>query len=373
MKVLLNLATPHTALALTIGWSFLSTGGGNRPSDLLAFFSKLHEQDRTLMVESLEGFQETDLVATVYGVGPAGGGAGSIEEAIRSALGLWERVSGGRTIAAFFPAETNSIRSFEAAAMAGVRCLDADATGGRAVPFMEADNFILAGRGTWPLVAATPDGSSLLLDSISDPMQLDALVRELAKGSPSGRAIVLDHIVPVSEARELLTLGVVQLGVTLGNTIQAAANLESLTQQLHTLADAELLGHGVVSAVDLRVRDGFLKGVYRISTSSKELLVAVQNENIALWEMTRGNSEQRDSIESGSLRLHSSPQITTPDRLCALDSRSRMGIHNAELSVGQEIMLFHIPAEDRWRGPLALKLFGPGRFSFPDLMNSLSV
>jgi DUF917 family protein len=224
--------------------------------------------------------------------------------------------------------------------------LDADGTGGRAVPEIRQDNFAIARKSITPLVAVTPDKNVSVLEHASEAGDIEKFVRAISSKLQSGLVAVIDHPIQVKDAKNVLTLGVLSRSIQLGEYIFKNKKNELFRDGFVQKINGKLLIEGQISHIETNhsMKDGFLTGYYYVKDSSKNTLkVFIKNENIACWK----NDELL---------------LTAPDSIITFDLDTLLGVHNSTLKVGQRVLVIGKPATELWKSKKGQELFSPKHF-----------
>ena len=109
---------------------------------------------------------------------------------------------------------------------------------------------------------------------------------------------------------------------------------------------------GTVRSFTMEGRGGFNWGNWQIEGSGKfkgkKLRVWYKNENLVSW-------------------LDDKPYAMCPDLICIVDSKTCEGFSNFGQSGthnGKNVTVFGISANERWRTPKGIEVFGPKHFGF---------
>jgi hypothetical protein len=334
--------TKKIADNMIAGASIFSTGGGFEPEAQRRLMNRLLRKGKTPELVSIDDMDGRDSVFTVYFVGSAANNRIRLPNNLRDCLGVLESET-KRNFGAIFCGETN-IESvvFQIASELDLPVLDADCTGGRAVPETQLDNFVICGRSPLPAVVVTPDGrDTKILKNGRDTKKIEEQVRSIANKSKYKDALVMDHPIDASNARKLLTLGTVSRSIKTGEFIKENRDPKSLVKYL----GGKLLIEGRVSEVSLKDKGGFLEGYYDITGGDDEARVYVKNENLIC-------------------SLNGRIIITPPDLIISIDEMTCMGIHNSRIRKHQEATLIGHRASDLWRTRKGVELFSPRRLGF---------
>lgn len=337
--------TQSKALDIARGASIFATGGGMPYEVQISLIDKVFRSIPSVELVDIDGLREEDCVCTIYGAGSADRTDVDLSEAIQKGLIQMERLIGKKFVAVF-AGETNiEALIFQSAAAVGLPILDADCTGGRAVPELQFDNFSIFGKKILPLVVATLDGKVITLKQTKDERSIEKFVRNIVISTKNSVA-VLDHPVSVRQARQYLTFGVFErsrrVGVFLKKHCGEKDNVKNLAQRLK----GKVLFEGKISDVKLTDKDGFLHGYLEIISASQGVArIYVKNESLVLW-------------------VNSKVVLTPPDLITIIDRAEFIGIHNSQISQHTEVAVLGIPAVSLWRTAEGLTLFNPRKFGF---------
>lgn len=332
--------------SLVLGASIYATGGGDSALIQLERFKRLEQGGAQLELVGIDELPENSLIACAYQIGSVAAPQLELSPILKCCLTTLQSLL-GQEVRAIFPAETGAESMvFEAAALLGCPVLDADISGGRAVPEVSHDNFWLAGLSVAPIVAVAPKLNRLVLTEVEDGLAAEKRLREFALASAPQTVFALDHATAAGRSRAALNLG------SLSRNIRVGASLKNLVGNTQTISNLEkiiggtLLCEGEVASVELSeaVQPGFLCGSYSIRTEAGDLArVYVKNENIGCLVNKRCRA-------------------CVPDLLVLVDMRTLQGVNNSELKTGSQVALLSVEASAPWRTRRGRELFGPRYF-----------
>ncbi len=330
--------------SIVLGSSIYSTGGGLEYSAQLKMFSRLQDVAGTKIVSAKE-LDNNLIVCAAYGVGSAGSSNVKLDLELKNAKILLEEYTGKR-IGAVFSGETNiDVLVIGASIALDLPILDADCTGGRAVPEIQFDNFFVKKHTLLPL-AASAGNKSIIIYEAKHADKIDAMVRKLATQSKSGSAGVLDHLVSVGEAEKLLTHGIFARSLATGEFVKRNRGKKSSMESLAKIVNGRIVANGRVSEVSLvdDKRQGFLVGFYNVECESGETVtVYVKNENIMCW-------------------INKKAVILPPDSILTIDTKSLYGVHNSKIKKGQHVSIISKRAEGLWNTATGRSIFNYRKF-----------
>jgi DUF917 family protein len=321
--------------AISMGSTIFATGGAFSFDEQKRLLEGFKPFDSKVTLWSIDEFPPDATFATVYGVGAAGASPDALEALIPKALELVQkRVK--KNITGIFPGETGiEAFLFRAVSKLGIPVLDADGTGGRAVPEVRIDNFILQGVSTLPLFALRDDGAILQIDdSNTSGSALEAKIRNFSLDGGSGSVLVLDHLCSPKLAAANLTLGTISRSLTLGKALQSATPLSEVLNAI----DANFMGKFTIIKSELARKNGFLAGNVYLENQSSALTVEVKNENLRV-------------------RNNDKTIIQAPQLIFLIDELKRTAVHNAEIIEKQQVLLYTLKPESRWATKKAEEFF----------------
>ena len=320
---------------ILLGSSWFGTGGGLTLAEQRAQAARLTGPVHLVTPADLN---PGALVCCAYGVGPAGGGTAGIIEAFQRAMEILRGVTGGAPIAALFPAEANIAGAvFELAGELNLPVLDGDTTGGRAVPEIRIDNFVLHGRTVTPLVAVSSRGEEIVIVEPKAAADLEAIVRPLATNAVVG---VLDHPITAEVAAETLTLGTLSRAERVGRVIEELQRGAASLSEVLAAAAAWPVCSGTLTRVELGRREGFLAGVVELTSSVHgRVEITVKNEYL-------------------TCRGEGIPTLTAPDLIILIDPATGLGRHSASLHPGEPVAVAGIAATPLWATPAGRAVWG---------------
>lgn len=343
MRIYIN---NQIAKHMLLGSSIYSTGGGieygTQEKHITSLLKKY--RSRSLELISIEELKDEDYICTVYQVGSSANTNFDASSFLRLGINTLEDYT-GKKFKAIFAGETN-IDSvvFQAAGSLGLPVVDADSNGGRAVPQIQFDNFVLKKKSITPLVAVTPT-KEIRISRTKNVLSIENTIRSIASKLDDGLITVCDHPINVKEAKEILTLGIFSRSIELGKLIFDNKDPSYLLNQVIKKIDGKLFIRGKIVKIELKDKQGFLEGYYWVRDNKNELRVYVKNENIICW-------------------LNDKVILTVPDCILAVDIGNLRGLHNSKLREGQGVVVIGKRATDLWRTKEAIELFNPKHFGF---------
>lgn len=283
-----------------------------------------------------------EMICSVYGVGSTAD-ADNIEllATASSSFRTFENYV-RKKFRAVVPGEIGGeVAAVAMAQLLGLKVVDADLVGGRAVPNIDMDVFNLYNLSITPLAVVVDTGEILVLDKIRKPELIEKSVRSFVK--LYGRAgFLVGYSLSGREAKRILPRGTISRSIKLGEAICRARqrNKDPLDAIVRLSGGREVL-RGSITKIELKNKAGFLVG--RVSLRGKlsgkrvTARVLVKNENIALV-------------------LSKKQAVVLPDLIVLVNPDTGRAYHNAELKKGAEVGVISIPALPIWKSARGLKI-----------------
>lgn len=320
-------------LSLAHGGTIYGTGGGLPCEIQIKIYSELFTQGVIPKLCTIDDLVPDAMICCVHGIGPAGSFSEDFSRAVFKGIQLLEAEC-GCVFKAVFPVET-SIESavFAALSMTRLPLLDADVTGGRAVPEISMDNFFIARQRVTPAVMVNLDLESMLIVEDCEPQDLEIIARDFAKQSRENLIALIDHPIEVKKARELLSLGVIERTMKAGEVLLSGATTDQKLKKLREQFSIKSVDECVVQSVSLNRKEGFLQGVIVLESfrmKGAKVYIEVKNENMKITSPCYGEA--------------------FPDLIILFDMEKGVGVHNSTISKGMHVSVLFSPAEEFWRG-----------------------
>jgi DUF917 family protein len=303
------------------GSTILGTGGGGRLDSAMAVLKELP----SVNLISVDELSDDDMVITAYGAGGLTKPKNT-SEVMAKGLELLQRQL-LKPIKAIVPVEVGAYSlaaAFEIAAKLGVPVVDGDLVGYRSVPEIYIELVTLAKQSRCPLVFGNNEGDLMLLDSESSQERLEQIVRSFADESASN-TFVLGY--PYTKKQLLTCLA--------KDSVSYCLDIQDSLK-----ADFQLVGEGAVTEDVKQEVDGFTRGYLTIKSDTSTFRVEFKNEYLVLLK-------------------DQAVQVTCPDFICVVDSKSQLGLNNGDDSVGKRVKIYVRPAIAEWRTQEGLGLFSP--------------
>jgi len=338
---------------VVIGATFLGTGGGGSPENGLQLVKEISKVTSSISLVSPDEIGDNEYVSMIAGMGAPKvlKEKGFGPEALHAFLGL-EKVYSmiGVKFRYIMPGETggfNTITPIYVAAMKGLKVVDADGTGGRAVPELGTSLYNLYGVGLSPFAVADKAGNTVV-GWLADP--LDGATAEniaryitVAFGMISGLGT---WVATGWQLKNFLEPHVIERSLSIGKTIRKSRE-EGLdvVKEVLKITEGYLLFKGVVKKVAIRTEAGFdfgevtLEGVDEFS--GKTFVINSKNENMIAW------------------KAPNEPAAMVPDSICYLGLNGEV-YTNADVVEGLKLAIIGLKASEKWRKhPKAFEVWKP--------------
>jgi len=331
--------TPQKIINLSLGSTFLATGGGF-PLDIK--LKKLQElsQTKNLYLVDAADIPPNTLACAISGIGSAGEiPQQDMVNILKKGLQILSNHL-NQKIAALVAGELgieNII--WEIASLIDLPVLDADTAGRRAVPEMIQDTFFIAGESILPVVIIDMEGQHRLITKSGQDFLVEKIARKMAIDSPSHTAFIFSHVRPVHKLQKIIALNSLSTAIQTGK-ILATKNQIIIDEKIKQLLGGALKLQGVVKTKIMQNTKGFLVNKIILEAESANWEIIIKNEVLAILK----NQQFVAGI---------------PDSLCLLD-KDFLPVHSSQIKIGQELKIYEIPAIQQWKTERGFNLFGPG-------------
>jgi len=338
------------------GCTILGTGGGGSPRRGLAMIQAELEKGQEFRLANLNEIPDEALVASPYMCGSVSPDEGNEsmfhEEGIEClrAFGALEdylrqrffaviptEIGGGNTAVALF-----------VAAKQGIPIVDADPAG-RSVPELQHTTFYVKNVSIAPLTVATTKGDIIILKEVANDFRAEAIVRAIAVAS-NNRAGVTDHPLNGQRLKESVIPGTLSKALVIGTAVrEAQCSGKDPVKAAVTVGGGYILFKGEINQANWKIEDGFTVGELIVSGEedfhNHQYRIWYKNEHIISW-------------------FDGKPDISVPDLICVLDSKTGEAITNPNCKKEREVAIVGYPAPELWRSSRGLELFGPKHFGY---------
>lgn len=241
------------------------------------------------------------------------------------------------------PIETSGFNMLVAAAVAasrGLGLVDADPAG-RAIPKLDLTLLHASQVGLAPLALADAQGRHVVLKG-DDFTALEAATIG-ALGVFGWSAGLACYPVDAATARAAIVEGTITAGLHVGQAIRAAvAGGTDVAAAVLGVTGGRELVRGTVRGFESVTEGSYTFGILRIAASAADtpnVSIKSMNENMLAW----------DTDTSELL-------VAAPDRVCFVRPDGA-AVTNADLAVGDELIVLAIDAQSQWASPAAARLF----------------
>jgi len=327
---------------VVVGATFLGSGGGGSPENGLKLVEEMAKVIKEIKLAPPDEVPDNEYVAMIAGMGApkALKEKGFGPEALYAFDGLQKLYSMiGVSFKYVMPGETggfNSITPIYVAAMRNLIVVDADGTGGRAVPELGTTLYNLYGLPVSPFVVADKNGN-VVVGWLANPMDghtAEEIARHVtvAFGMLSGLGT---WVVTGWQIRNFLEPNVLTRSLEVGRALRDAKNkgLDPVRAVADIVKGYELF-RGKVEKVEIRTVAGFDFGRVTLdglgSYAGRKFYVDFKNENMIAW------------------RSLGEPAAMVPDMICWLTLKGE-ALTNADVKEGMELAVVGVPASERWR------------------------
>ncbi|MGL4524701.1 MAG: DUF917 domain-containing protein [Spirochaetia bacterium] len=337
--------------AMAIGAAVLGTGGGGDPYIGKLIAQRLIKKYGPITILEPDEVKDTDLCASVYGMGAPSVGVEKIMaegEEVAPLLRLEKYL--GKNIDVIYPIECggmNSMVPFIVSAQTGKPIADIDGMG-RAFPELQMTTFHIFGHTVAPLVMGDAHRNLVIMETVNDNWAEHYARAVTVK--MGGQASMADTVL---SGKDLKNAGVhkpLALAQKIGQTI-ISANQQNQppTQALLEVCEGFDLFYGKVIDI-LRSTDGaFVRGVATLEGLSRDkgktLKLSFQNENL----MAEVDGKMIASV---------------PDLICNVDMRTGIPITTEGIKFGQRMMVLGIKGDPKLRSRVGLETVGPRAFGY---------
>ncbi|MDI6819578.1 MAG: DUF917 domain-containing protein [Candidatus Hodarchaeaceae archaeon] len=327
---------------IVIGATFLGSGGGGSPENGLKLVDEIGRITKEVTLVNPNEVPDGEHVAMIAGMGSpmALKEKGFGPEAIFAFEGL-QKLYGwlGIDFKYIMPGETggfNTITPIYVAAAKKLTIVDADGTGGRAVPDLETTLYYLYGIPTSPFVLADRNGNTVM-GWTKDPMDAPScenIARHVttAFGMLAGLGT---WVVSGYQIKNWLEPNVIAKSRSIGKAIREAREkgVDPVTEVTKVVNGIELI-RGEIEKIETKTVAGFdfgrttIRGIDKFE--GKRLFIDFKNENMICWK----------ALEE--------PVAIVPD-LMGLITLDGNPLTNADTKEGMKISVIAVPASERWR------------------------
>ncbi len=351
------------------GCAFYGTGGGGSPIYGYEILAKALSEGVRIAAVDPASIPDDSWTVCAYGMGSIAPRTGAVLKEMKS-LGL-EKVKVGyklmeaireleelskERVEVIVPLEiggANTPDPVATAAHMGIRVVDGDYSGGRAIPEIIQTGPHIAGKRMNPLASVDEWGNRVLIkDSVNNLVaeKIGKLVSILAYGSLAGNAT---YLLTGREMKELVTAGTVSRAAKTGSAIREAREKgREIAKEVARATGGHLLFQGTISKKEDEDRDGYYWGSNEVRGTGE-----FSGRVFKYWFKNETHLSWLDG------KLH----VTSPDIICSISSTTGEPITNPESKKGDSVSLIGYRSEDRFRSEEALQVLGPRHFGVDEV------
>lgn len=336
---------------ISVGASFLSSGGGGDPYIGKKLVMQEIEKNGPIKLASIDEFSQNDLVVAIGGIGSP---AIIIEkipngEEAKDAFLLMEHYL-NKKISAIYPIEIggiNSLLPLAAASRVGLPVVDVD-TMGRAFPEYQMTTLSIDGISASPFIVTDGMKNSCIISTKNN-----LIAEKIARYSCNemgGAAFLSAYPVTCQMLKKSAILGTLTLSWEIGKKIEMVTNGNgNVVDAILGMLNGFLLCTAKIIKVDRAILGGFISGsVYLEGVGeykNKHFKVHFKNEYLL--------------IEEGKDVL-----CSTPDSIILVDEDRGTPILSERLKYGMRVNAIAIPSNEKWRTKSGMDIVGPKCFGY---------
>ncbi len=269
-------------------------------------------------LKGIQEFDDTQLLACVYGVWPAW----TVSDTIKQQALAWLKYVNERyqqDLHWLVPVETGiEMMVLGLSWMTNIPLVDADIVWGRAVPELQYDNFLLASISVFPIIAVDKDLHIHYLEE-QNIKKADKELRRLVT-TTWGSLICIDHICTANIFKEHASAWALSRSILVWAAIE---NDEKILPSLGTI-----VSQWIVNQVNITKKWWFLQWTASIFDDK--------------------NTERNVIIKNEYMEISSSWfEASFPDLICIIDKKTSLWVSSYDMQVGQEVVILYIEAESR--------------------------
>ncbi|MHB2153709.1 DUF917 domain-containing protein [Calditrichota bacterium GD2] len=334
---------------LLIGAAFFSTGGGGSLDEGLEVIKDIEE----ITLIDVNAAASHQLCATAYLVGTIN--PPKLDElrqnnniafkdandlVVEAFQYLQKRL--GKEINYIVPVELggyNTAVSLYLAAKMRLRLLDADLTG-RSAPEMFQTGYFVGGISPSPAGAVTIFGEKIFIEEAHDYKRFDDLLRSMVAISAGYDVGVANFPLPIKEARPYLLRNTLSMCVKIGALLEKGEVFEAIQR-----ANGKIIFTGKLKEERYREEGGFTQGSVILENKDGRLRLEYKNEILV-------------SFLNGKL-------IASVPELIGVVTATGKPVINTQFPVGQELIVYAIPAPFLWKTSKGRAVFDLKHFGYP--------
>ncbi len=327
---------------IVIGATLLGSGGGGSPENGLMLVNEIAKVTESIPLVSPDEVGDNEYVSMIAGIGSPkalkekGFGPQALY-AFDTLQKLYELI--GVKFKYIMPGETggfNIVTPMYVAAHRKLALVDADGTGGRAVPELGTTLYNLYGIPNSPLILADRHGNSVVawLANPLDGHMAETIARYVTVAFELTAAFGT-WTMTGWQLKAYMEPGVVTRSLNVGKAIREAkeAGKDPVKAVVEVVKGFEIF-RGTITKIETRTVGGFdfgrtvIEGVGEYA--GKKLFIDFKNENMIVWD------EKNE------------PLAMVPDLVCLM-TVDGTPLTNADTKEGMKVAVIGIPASEKWR------------------------
>ena len=351
------------------GCTFLGTGGGGHPEDGLKQLLDAYREGNKIKWCDVSELPDDAMTICAYGMGSIAPQTPENVEEMKS-LGLVEEPVKDKLVAAIEEMEKYTGKKIEiiapleiggantptpvaAAARMGIKVVDGDYSGGRAIPEITQTTPHLNGESMIPLVSVDQWGNTCIIKKAVNNWvaeKIGKLISILAYGRLAGNAT---YLLQANVMKKLVVPGSLSKAFEIGKLIRTARESgKNPVEVVREFTSGWLLFKGKVSKRETEDREGYYWGINTIEGSDdfsgRTFKIFFKNENHISW-------------------LDDKPFVTSPDLICVVNYETGEPISNPSMEVEDKVAVLGVRANEVFKSKTAIEELGPKHFGYKDI------
>ncbi len=362
----LEIETERDVKDFVRGCAFYGTGGGGSPEYGEMIMRMTLKRGKKIKVTPVSSIPDGSWTVCAYGMGSIAPRTPSVLEEMR-ALGLnrtkvdyklaeaIRELEGhtGKRVNVIVPLEiggANTPDPVATAAYMGIKVVDGDYSGGRAIPEIIQTGTHIAGVPMSPLASVDEWGDRVLIKEAVNNLvaeKIGKLVSILAYGNLAGNAT---YLIKGSEMKRLVTPGTISRAMETGKKIREIRETrQPMAESLAAHTNGYFLFQGRIVKKEDSDHDGYYWGTNTVKGTGKfsgqNLKYFYKNETHVTW-------------------MNGKPYVTSPDIVAVIETGTGEPITNPKSKVGDSVSIYGMRADKRFRSRAGLEVLGPRHFGF---------
>ncbi|HIH98162.1 MAG TPA: DUF917 domain-containing protein [Thermoplasmata archaeon] len=348
------------------GCTFFGTGGGGCPEDGLKQLMRVYEEGCEIGWYDVSELPDDAMTVCAYGMGSIAPQTTENIEEMKS-LGLMKETIKYKLAAAIKEMEKHTGKKIEiivpleiggantpdpvaTAAHMGIKVVDGDYSGGRAIPEITQTTPHIHGESMIPLSSVDQWGNTCIIKKAVNNQvaeKIGKLISILAYGKLAGNAT---YFLKAGVMKKLVVPSTLSRAFAVGKLIRTTREADGdPVETARKFVSGWLLFKGKVTKKETEDKEGYYWGTNTIEGVDKfeghTFKIWFKNENHISW-------------------FDDKPFATSPDLICVVNSQSGEPIANPSIKVGENIAILGVSANEIFRSKVGLEVLGPRHFGF---------